>query len=133
MPGNEGEKEQQTSINKLPRLTINNIPRSPDIPHPLHPQKLINHNIALVIQQILRHIFRIRDCANRRDIQIDDLLFAIGEREHGFAVAGGRDIGDSRGFEKRDVQFLELVFGECGDVGGDAGEELGAAGYLMGC
>jgi hypothetical protein len=117
----------------LPWLTINNIPRSPDILHPLHPQKLINHNIALVIQQILGHIFCIRDCANRRDIQIDDLLFAIGEGEDGFPVAGGRDVGDSRGFGNVDVEFLELVFRECGNVGWDAGEELGAAGYLMGC
>jgi hypothetical protein len=117
----------------LRRLTINNIPRSPDILQPLDPQKLVDHNISLVIQQILGHIFRIWDCPNCRKIQIDGLLFAIGEREYDSAVAGGRGTGDFRGFDNVDVEFLELVFRECSDVGGDAGEELGAICYLMSC
>jgi hypothetical protein len=98
-------------------LTINNIPRSPDILQPLHPQKLINHNISLLIQEFLRHIFCVWDYANCRNIQIDSLSFAIGECEYGLAIAGGRGIGDSCGFDNVDVEFLELVFGECNDMG----------------
>lgn len=115
--GREGGEEQQTSINELSWLTINNIPRSPDILQPLHPQKLINHNISLLIQEFLRHIFRVWDYANGRNIQIDSLSFAIGECEYGLAITGGRGIGDSCGFDNVDVEFLELVFGECNNMG----------------
>lgn len=128
-----GNIEVQTGINKLSRLAVDDIACSPYILRTLDSEKLIDHHLALLVQQVLGHVLGVWDDARGGDVQIHGHLLAAGEGEGCLAGAVGLRVCDLGVFHYFDLELFELVLREGYYVGWEAEEDLGAACDLIFC
>lgn len=116
-------------VDELRGVDVGDVADGPGVLDALDAQELVDDDISLVVEQGLGDVLAVGQQAGGGEVQVNGLGLAVAQGELGLALGVERRAGDLDALGDLDVQLLELLLGDLGDVDGETVvAELGASG-----